>query len=158
MLPNDIHYIKKEHYLAREIMLARERKQTVLEKEKFWVCFTIGIICENRRRMRGLFDHIPRAINNSRKITNMIEDIDLEEKEWHFPEFDIPREYTDSSYMKKIILDNLSEKYPLNEMTSEKKKELQEKIDFEVETIKNMNTSAYMLIVSDFISEAKKEV
>ena len=153
---NDIHYIKKEHYLAREIMLARERKQTVLERKNSGYVLPSELYVKTEEEMRGLFDHIPGAINNSRKITNMIEDIDLEEKEWHFPEFDIPREYTDSSYMKKIILDNLSEKYPLNEMTSEKKKELQEKIDFEVETIKNMNTSAYMLIVSDFISEAKK--
>ena len=84
------------------------------------------------------------------KNTNMIEDR-FEEKEWHFPEFDIPREYTDSSYMK-IILD--TRKYL--KWNDKEKEGIAGKKDFEVETIKNMNTSAYMLIVSDFISEAKK--
>lgn len=152
---NDIHYTEKEHYMAREIMIARERGQTIIEREQNGEIFPPELYLKSQEEMMELFHYIPEAIENTQKIVDMCEKIDLEEKEWHYPKFDVPDGYTVDSYLEKLAWENFPKKYPVNIMNKEKVEELKERINLELETIKNMNNSAYMLIDSDFIVWAK---
>lgn len=151
---NDIHYIKKEHYIAREIMIAREQKQTIEERKNNGDILPSELYIKSEEEMFNLFKSFPEAIKNTKKIVDMCENIDLEEKKWHFPNFEIPKGYTINSYLEKKVYDEIPKKYP--NLTPQEKKELMKKTQFEIETICNMTASAYMLIVSDFITESKK--
>lgn len=152
---NDVHYLEKEHHLAREIMIARERGETIAEREAEGKFLPPELYLKSEDEMMDLFRFVPDAIENTQKIVDMCEDIDLEGKKWHFPQFEIPKGYTEDSYMKKLVMERLPEKYPITTMTTEKVQELKDRIELEVQTISNMNTSAYMLIDSDFIVWAK---
>jgi len=152
---NDVHYPDKEHYMAREIMIARERGETIAQRNNNGDILPPELYIKSEDEMIKLFEYIPEAIDNTQKIVDMCEDIDLEEKEWHFPDFQIPKGYTTDSYMEKLVWDNFPKKYPINVMSSQELESLKTRISFEVKTICDMNTSAYMLIDSDFIVWAK---
>lgn len=153
---NDVHYTTKEYFLAREIMLAREQGQTMAERKDSGKMLPPELYMKSEQEMKDLFRHLPEAIHNTQKIVDMCDEIDLEEKDWHYPDFNIPDGYTTDTYMAKLAWENFPKKYPVKVMTTEKVKELKERIQLEVDTICGMNTSAYMLIDSDFIVWAKE--
>lgn len=154
---NDIHYLEKEHYLAREIMIARERGETIAQRKDEGKFLPPELYLKSEDEMEELFRHVPDAIENTVKIAQMCEDIDLEGKKWHFPEFALPAGHTADSYMEKLVWDKLPEKYPVNAMSPKEVQDLKNRIQLEIDTISKMNTSAYMLIVSDFIMWAKNK-
>lgn len=154
---NDIHYLEKEHHLAREIMIARERGKTIAQHKDEGKFLPPELYLKSEDEMEELFRHVPDAIENTVKIAQMCEDIDLEGKKWHFPEFDLPAGHTADSYMEKLVWDKLSEKYPVNAMSPKEVQDLKDRIQLEIDTISKMNTSAYMLIDSDFIVWAKNK-
>ena len=77
------------------------------------------------------------------------------------PVFDIPEEYKDpedavdggnrgeNAYLRHITYEGAKKRYP--EITQE----IRERIDFELDTIKNSGYPGYFLITEDFIREAR---
>lgn len=157
VVTNDIHYTEREHYMAREIMIARERGETIAQREENGDILPPELYVKSEDEMISLFKYVPDAIQNTLKIVDMCEDIDLEEKQWHFPNFAIPKGYTVDSYMEKLVWENFPKRYPVNTMSPQAVEELKDRIRFEIKTICDMNTSAYMLIDSDFIVWAKNQ-
>lgn len=163
---NDCHFLKKEHYIARLVMLARERKQ-ILDRNGKKIGETFfddadgddselqELYMKSSEEMSELFALFPEAISNAGKIADMIEDMSIEEKTYHYPEFPIPDGYTEESWMEKNVYDNIPKRYDLTNCTEEEKKSIYERAAFEIKTIQDMNISAYMLIDSDFIVWAK---
>ncbi|MBQ3421094.1 MAG: hypothetical protein IJH34_05405 [Romboutsia sp.] len=85
----------------------------------------------------------------------MCEVIDLEEQEWHYPNIDIPEGHTAKSYYRQLCYDNLPKKFPINTMKKEEYDTIIERLEYEIEVIDKMNSSAYTLIDQDFIVWAK---
>lgn len=153
---NDVHYTEREHFMAREIMLARERGETIAQRQQNGEILPPELYVKSEDEMIALFKDIPEAIENTQKIEEMCEDIDLEGKTWHFPKFDIPEGYSVDSYLEKLVWDNFPKRYPVDKMSPQDVEELKKRINLEIKTICDMNASAYMLIDADFIGEAKK--
>lgn len=153
---NDVHYANKENYIAREILIARERGETIYEREKNGDIIK-ELYIKTPEEMDKLFEYIPEALKNTGKIVDMCEKIDLEEREWHFPYFPIPEGYTPDTYMEKLVWDKIEKKYPKEKFSKKEYEELKERIKMEIKTIAQMNASAYMLIDSDFIVYAKEK-
>ena len=153
---NDIHYINKKDYLAREIMIARENGQTIKFREENNKILPSELYIKSKEEMDELFKDYPEALENTKKVVDMIEHIDLEEKEWHYPNFPIPEGETPTTYLKKITYEKVSNKYPINTYSKEEREDLFERIDMELDVIDKCNASAYMLIDADFIVFAKE--
>ncbi|QUH22041.1 DNA polymerase III subunit alpha [Alkaliphilus sp. B6464] len=154
---NDVHYINRENYIAREILIARERGQTIQERRDSDDIIPPELYIKTPEEMDELFKHIPEALENTGKIIDMCDDIDLEEQNWHFPHFPIPDGYTDDTYMAKLVWDKLHEKYPVNIMSQKAYEELKKRVQSEIDVIAITNASAYMLIDSDFKLYAKEQ-
>lgn len=163
---NDCHFLEKKHFIARQIMLARERKE-IIDFAGHKVYSNSSDISDDdsqleelyfksSEEMADLFSFIPEAISNTQKISDMIENLDIEEKHYHYPDFPIPEGYTAETWMAKLVWDNLPKRYDLEHMKQDEKAYLVERTRMEIETIQNMNTSAYMLIDADFIVWAKE--
>lgn len=153
---NDVHYVEKKDYIAREICLAREAGQTMAEREENNEIWPSEYYIKSPEEMDKLFAHIPEALENTGKIIDMCEDIDLEEKKYHYPIFPIPEGHTPESYMEAVVWEKLPKKYPVNTLSEDKRKIIEDRVKFEIKTIQDMNVSAYMLIDADFIVWAKE--
>jgi DNA polymerase-3 subunit alpha len=110
--------------------------------------------------MKELFKDIPEAILNIHEIIDKVEPYDLA-SDILLPKFGIPEEFKvkedeedggkrgENAYLRHITYRGAEKRY--GEITPE----ISERIDFELETIKNSGYPGYFLIVEDFIREAR---
>src|SRR6056297_43421 len=110
--------------------------------------------------MKELFKDLPEAILNIKEIVDKIEPYDLA-SDILLPKFSIPEEFKDAedevdggnrgenAYLRHITYKGAEKRY--GELTDE----IRERIDFELEIIKNSGYPGYFLIVEDFIREAR---
>ncbi|MBO6829468.1 MAG: DNA polymerase III subunit alpha [Muricauda sp.] len=110
--------------------------------------------------MKELFKDLPEAILNIKEIVDKVEPYDLA-SDILLPKFSIPEEFKDpqddidggnrgeNAYLRHITYKGAEKRY--GELTDE----IRERIDFELEIIKNSGYPGYFLIVEDFIREAR---
>ena len=106
--------------------------------------------------MTGLFNDIPEAIDNTNEIVDKIELLKLK-RDILLPHFVVPAEFkihgdanlNQWEYLKHLTWQGAKERY--SEMTPE----IEERINFELFTIKTMGFAGYFLIVSDFIKAGR---
>ena len=158
---NDVFYIEKEDSTAHDILLCIKQgefkstpigrgrgKRRGLKNDEYYF--------KSQNEMKNLFSDIPEAINNISEIIDKIEVYDLERKVV-LPKYKVPSEFKDdeitnsqTEYLKKITYDGAKKKYKsINE-------NLKERIDFEIDTIKNTGYPGYFLIVQEITNKAKE--
>ncbi|TJY37944.1 DNA polymerase III subunit alpha [Pontimicrobium aquaticum] len=110
--------------------------------------------------MKALFKDAPEAIINIQEVVDKVEAFELA-RDVLLPEFSIPDEFKDdqdlvdggkrgeNAYLRHITYEGAKKRY--GEITEE----IQERLDFELETIENTGYPGYFLIVEDFIREAR---
>ncbi len=111
--------------------------------------------------MKALFKDIPESILNIQEIVDKITPFDLA-REVLLPGFEIPAEFRvpmdvedqgrrgENAYLRHITYKGAARRYA--EITPA----IEERIDFELQTIENSGYPGYFLIVEDFIREARK--
>lgn len=149
---NDIHYIKKEHAIAHNILLLMSDKTG--EKDYRELRYkTDEIYFKSSEEMKALFPKYPEAISNTIEIANKIED-NISFGGLHFPEFPIPKESnakTLSEYLELLAKVGLQKRYEGKEIT----KEIWDRFNYEIKVINDMGYPGYFLITADFINAAK---
>ena len=149
---NDCHYIEKDHAIAHNILLllgdkAGEADYTNLRYGTDQVYF------KSAEEMVKLFKNHKQAIESTLEIDSKI-DLKLDFNEYHFPSFPIPEESSAKDadeYFEQLAWKGLQKK------KLEFTKEVEERFNYEIETIKKMGFSGYLLIVQDFINSAKEK-
>jgi DNA polymerase-3 subunit alpha len=162
---NDSHYTDRDDYNAHDILLCINtgEKQSTPGFDDF---VNDEIAHKNRRfkfpndqfyfkgadEMKMLFSDVPEAIDNTNMIVDRVELLNLK-KDILLPAFPIPTEFqvhgdanlNQWEYLKHLTLEGAHKRYgSIDEKT-------QERLDFELHTIKTMGFAGYFLIVSDFI-------
>ena len=111
--------------------------------------------------MKTLFGDLPEAIENVARIVEKVEPYTLA-REVLLPKFDIPEEFQvsedetdggkrgENKYLKHLTYEGAKRLYP--EITPE----ITERLDFELNVIREMGFPGYFLIVQDFIAEARR--
>ncbi len=116
---------------------------------------------KSQDEMKALFADLPEAIETTQEIVDKIESYKLQ-RDVLLPKFDIPEEFKDpedeedggkrgeNNYLRHLTYEGAKKRY--GEITPE----IQERLDFELETIANTGYPGYFLIVQDFTNEARK--
>ncbi|MBC7426014.1 MAG: DNA polymerase III subunit alpha, partial [Bacteroidia bacterium] len=173
---NDSHYVDQADSNAHDILLCVNtgEKQTtpIATDEEGGKGFRFGFPSDKfyfktQAEMSELFKDIPQALDNTNEIVDKVEILKLK-KDILLPNFVIPQEFaihTQSEFHKDTELkpDVLNQWEYLKNMTwegartrySEITTELEERINFELFTIKTMGFAGYFLIVADFIREGR---
>ncbi|MEE2616565.1 MAG: DNA polymerase III subunit alpha [Bacteroidota bacterium] len=111
--------------------------------------------------MKELFYDLPEAISNIIEVVNKIEEYTLSNQVL-LPKFDIPPDFIDdkdekdggkrgeNSYLRHLTYIGAKKRYGKISL------ELEARIEFELETIKNTGYPGYFLIVEDFIRQARE--
>ena len=145
---NDIHYLTKEGAKYQDVLMCIQMEKKVndpdrmkFETEEFYV--------KSPEEMAELFKYAPQAIENTEKIAQRC-NVEFDFGSRHLPSFDVPDGKDAFEYLKELCYDGIEERYdPVPQ-------ELYERLDYELNVIKNMGFVDYFLIVSDFISFARK--
>ncbi|MDE3145394.1 MAG: DNA polymerase III subunit alpha, partial [Bacteroidota bacterium] len=167
---NDSHYTERDDFNAHDILLCINtgEKQATPGFDDF---VNDELHVKNRRfkfpndqfyfktteEMNQLFSDIPEAIDNTNAIVDKIEILNLK-KDILLPAFPIPKEFkihaddnlNQWEYLKHLTQEGAKKRY--NDLTPE----IQERLDFELFTIKTMGFAGYFLIVSDFIRAGRE--
>jgi DNA polymerase-3 subunit alpha len=167
---NDSHYTNQEDAPAHEILLAINTgskmsdptSKDFLEDEetgnkgKRFAFANDQFFFKNTAQMSKLFQDLPQAIDNTNLVVDKVEEINLK-RDILLPNFPIPEKFrihaddalNQWEYLKHITYEGAKKRY--KEINSQ----IQERIDFELFTIKTMGFAGYFLIVSDFIQAGR---
>ena len=141
---NDVHYINKEDARFHDVLLCVQMQKTIDEERMRFPSDEFYL--KSYEEMSELFP--TEAIENTLKISNRC-NVELDFNTVHLPEFNVPKDYSKSSYFRELCQTGLSERYDI--IT----KEIQDRLDYEISIIEQMGYIDYFLIVWDFIKYAK---
>lgn len=159
---NDSHYVDQKDFNAHDILLCintGEKQSTPTLKEfteddsvskgKRFAFANDQFYFKNTEEMSKLFHDVPEAIDNTNEVVDKIELLDLK-RDILLPNFPVPAEFnTQDDYLRHLTYEGAKQKY--HEMTPE----IEERINFELHTIKTMGFAGYFLIVADFIKAGR---
>ena len=145
---NDSHFVNEEDADAHErlICLSTGKKLTdenvMLYSKQEWFKTTA--------EMNEVFADVPEALQNTNEIIDKVEFYSINHAPI-LPDFPLPDGFdNEDDYLRYLVYEGAKERWPdLDE-------EHRERIDFELETIKNMGFPGYFLIVQDYIRMAPK--
>ncbi len=143
---NDVHYVQKRDAEFQDVLMCIQTGKTIYEKDRMKFEGD-GYYLKSGDEMLQDFKNIPEALQNTVKIADMC-NVEIEFGKYHLPEFELPQGVDGADYLEKLCRDGLSKRY---DVTSE----LEDRLIFELETIKSMGFIDYFLIVWDFIKYSK---
>ncbi|RYD97648.1 MAG: DNA polymerase III subunit alpha [Sphingobacteriales bacterium] len=160
---NDSHYVEQEDFNAHDILLCintGEKQATPTNKEfsddsesrkgtrfAFW---NDQFYFKNTSEMSAVFSDIPEALDNTQMIVDKIKPLQLK-RDILLPNFVVPDEFNNDqdAYLMHLTWKGAHERY--REITPD----IEERINFELFTIRTMGFAGYFLIVSDFIKAGR---
>jgi len=159
---NDSHYVDQTDYTAHDILLcintgekvATEKltdftDDDVSTKGKRFAFPNNEFYFKNTDEMCKVFNDLPEAIDNTNEIIEKVDLLDLK-REILLPFFPVPKEFaSQDEYLGHITWEGAKQRY------SEITPEIDERIRFELFTVKTMGFAGYFLIVSDFIKAGR---
>ncbi|MDE3184027.1 MAG: DNA polymerase III subunit alpha [Bacteroidota bacterium] len=159
---NDSHYVDEKDFNAHDILLCINTGETqatpalreftdddVMIKNKRFAFPNNQFYLKNTSEMLSAFEDLPQALDNTNEVIDKIDVLNLT-RDILIPHFPVPKEFEN----QEAYLDHLT-------WTGAKKRyetitpEIEERINFELFTIKTMGFAGYFLIVSDFIIAGK---
>lgn len=157
---NDSHYVDREDYNAHDILLCintGERQSTEKyvdgdeddqARNKRFAFYNDQFYFKNTSEMSSLFADLPEAIDNTGLIVDKVKPLRLE-RDILLPHYEVPAGYDMDSWLEHLAWQGAQKRY--QEMTAE----IEERIRFELFTIRTMGFAGYFLIVQDFINHGK---
>ena len=155
---NDSHYTFKEDAEAHDILLCIQTQKKVADKDR--MRYEGGnYYLKSEEEMRELFKYAPEAIDNTAKIADRC-NVEIEFGKYKLPKFDVPQGKTADEYLRELCLKGVEKRYP-GVLNADGGKsiygtDIRERLEYELSTIENMGFVDYFLIVSDFISYARR--
>jgi len=140
---NDSHYVNKDDAEAQDILVCVQTGKTVQDDNRLNMT-DIDLSMKDEDEMRAQFPDHPEVIDETVALAARC-DVELDLGKFHFPLFELPEGTDADSYLKKLALDGLKEKFG-----STPPQGYIERIAYELEVIVNKGYSAYFLIVADF--------
>ena len=145
---NDVHYINQEDYIVHDVLLCIQTGKTIDEEDRMQFP-TNEFYLKSYEEMKSNFDHVEEALENTVKIAERC-NVEIDFNTLHLPGYDIPEGYTKEGYLKELCIKGLKNRYEI--ITPE----IEERFNFEFNTIVNMGYTDYFLIVWDFIRFANE--
>ena len=159
---NDSHYVNEEDANAHDILLCintGEKQATPKwddfgdeggsQKGRRFAFPNNQFYFKTQAEMGKLFADIPESLENTQEIVDKVEFLQLK-KDILLPNFEIPQGFlTQDDYLRHITYEGAKERY--KDITPE----VEERLNFELHTVKTMGFAGYFLIVSDFIKAGR---
>src|SRR5690606_12535070 len=162
---NDSHYVDQQDANAHDILLCVNtgdmQSTPIATDEEGGKGYRFGFpndqfYFKTQAEMAQLFHDLPEALDNTGEIVDKVEHLQLK-RDIMLPNFPIPGEFkihaddtlNQWEYLRHLTMEGARKRYL--DITPD----IQERLDFELNTIKIMGFAGYFLIVSDFIKAGR---
>ena len=150
VVTNDVHYINEDDAIPHDLLLCIQTGKLVSDTDR--MRYEGGqFFLKSEEEMQRLFPYAREALENTHKIAERC-NVEIVFGEQKVPKFDVPEGYDAYSYLQKLCEEGLEKRYG-----SPAPQDLKERLEYELDTIKNMGYVDYFLIVWDFIRFAKSQ-
>ncbi len=157
---NDSHYLCGEDSKAHDVMLCVQTGAKVHDAERFRFD-SDQFFVKSADEMAAMFKDSPSVLERTMEIAERC-NLKLNKVENSFPEFAVPEGHTIESYFEEVCRQGLRKRLEtsvrqleLRGVLRQPKHAYEERLNFEIDIIKQMNYPGYFLIVWDFIKYAR---
>ena len=143
----DSHYLNLEDKRTHEVLLAVQTGTGIEDEERFTMKKT-DLHLKTKEEVEKNFNSYPQIFENIKKIVDSC-NLELELGKITFPKFETPNNEDHFEYLKKLTYEGFNKIYK-NDVQAK------ERLDYELEVIKQTNFADYFLIIHDFIKFAEE--
>ena len=146
---NDVHFVNKEDFDAHKILICLNTGKDLSDADGLH--YSGQEYLKSPEEMAALFSDLPQVLANTREIVEKVEEYEITLEKVILPHFPLPDPFaTEDDYLRHLTYEGAKKLYPsLDEP-------IRERLDFELEVIRNMGFAGYFLIVADFINKARE--
>ncbi len=153
VVTNDVHYTYAEDAGPHDVLLCIQTQKKLTDTDR--MRYEGGqFFLKSEEEMRQVFPNVPEAFDNTVEIAKRC-NVEIEFGHYKLPKYDVPDGLTAEQYLRKLCDEGLAKRYA--GVSPERMEELKKRLDYELDTIKNMGFVDYFLIVWDFIHYARSK-
>jgi DNA polymerase III subunit alpha len=156
---NDCHYLTRESAYAHEVLLCIQTGKT-MDDEKRMRFSNDEFYVKTPTEMAELFKATPDALTNTVEIAQRC-NLELDFNTYHFPQYEKPADQTLDEVLAEMSCRGLDERLAeirkIHEVPAEMEQRYRERLQIELDCIKQMGFPGYFLIVADFINWGKDQ-
>ena len=150
---NDCHYLKRSDSKPHDILLCIQTGTTVKEEKRLRFKGDEYFL-KSREEMLQYLDGFEDAIERTLEVAERC-DFEFKTNGYKLPVFELESGKSLDEQMALLARERLQERLRENGISEEKVNAYRERLEVEIEMIKEMGFSGYFLVVSDFINYAK---
>jgi DNA polymerase III subunit alpha len=158
---NDCHYLTKDDARAQEVLVCIQTGKTLSDPNRMKFP-TDQFYFKTYEEMAAVFSEVPDAVTRTLEIAQRC-NVHLEKKQHVFPHFEVPQGETLDSFFERVTREGFARRRQRLERQQASGKLRQpleaydDRLELELELIKQMRFSGYFLIVWDFIRFAREQ-
>ena len=146
---NDVHYVRKEHAEAHDVLLCIQTGAKLTDEKRMRYPAP-EFYLKTPEEMAALFREVPESLATTLEIAEKC-NLKIELGKNKFPSYTVPEGKTREGYLEELCYEGLERRFG----PRAQEKELRERLDFELNVLKKTGFTSYFLIVWDFIHYAK---
>ncbi|HMU02514.1 MAG TPA: DNA polymerase III subunit alpha, partial [Saprospiraceae bacterium] len=149
IVTNDSHYVEQDDFAPHDVLLCVNTGSLLEDKERFKFPSS-DFYFKTKAEMNTLFGDVKEAVANTMEIESKIDHIELA-RDILLPAFPLPAGFdTQELFLRHLSFEGARRKY--GTIT----KEVEDRLNFELDVITKSGYSGYFLIVQDFTSVARQ--
>ena len=147
---NDVHYVRKEHASAHDVLLCIQTGAKINDENRMRYSGP-EFYLKTTEEMAAIFHEIPEAVATTREIAEKC-DLKIVLGENKFPAYAPPEGETRDGYLRRLCDEGMVRRFP----DRHQEPELRQRLDFELSVLGKTGFTSYFLMVWDFIDYAKR--
>ncbi len=156
---NDCHYCNRDDARSHEVLVCIQTGKT-LDDEKRMKMATDAFYLKSPEEMAAAFSYCPEAVEATVGIAERC-NVDLDLKTYHFPRYEVPGEESLADALDRLSREGLEKRlaargYTTREEEERVRRQYRERLETELQVIRDMEFPGYFLIVQDFINWSKE--
>jgi DNA polymerase-3 subunit alpha len=158
---NDCHYLSQADARAQDVLVCIQTGKTLSDASRMKFP-TDQFYFKSPAEMQAVFGEAPEALTRTLEIAGRC-NVHLEQKEHVFPHFEVPEGETLDSFFEKVTREGFAHRRQKLEQWAAAGKlrypieAYEERLEREIELVKQMRFAGYFLIVWDFIRYAREK-
>jgi len=152
---NDIHYLNAEDAEAQDVLLCLQTKKKREDTDRMNL-MQFDISFRSTAKMAADFADLPETITNTQKIVADC-NVELELGKINLPFFAVPGGKSPNEYLKELCYEGIGKRYGQAAKDEKLKKEIVDRLEYELGVIDKTGFASYFLIVQDFVNWAKNQ-
>jgi DNA polymerase-3 subunit alpha len=156
---NDCHYLSQADARAQDVLVCIQTGKTVSDANRLKFA-TDQFYFKPFEEMQAVFGEVPDALSRTLEVAERC-NVHLEEKQHVFPHFEVPPGETLESFFEKVTREGFAlrrgrlEQWAATGKLRYPLEAYEERLEREIELVKQMRFAGYFLIVWDFIRHAR---